>query len=121
MLIRISERIDAGAAMPELLQWHAMILSVPCRFKALESEESRYFEVLRARHIAKTRFRALAQTAMQWIFDVAGFSQSKHKALGRRTHEKELANIYSAHIGEVVFRSVIVQRAEGAGLGSEAR
>ena len=98
-----------------------MILGVPCRFKALPSEENRYFEVLRARHIVKTRFRALAQTAIQWVFDVAGFSQSKDKELGRHINEKELAKIYRDQLGEVVLRSVIVQRGEGAGLGIKAR
>ena len=51
LLLGVATRIRAGAKAGELQQWRRMLLSVPCTFRRLDSEDDKYAEVAKLRQV----------------------------------------------------------------------
>ena len=92
LIVAIDARIDSGAPLAELEKWRKVILNFPFRFKAVEDEDGRYFESHDFRQQASKKHNRLAQTAMQWVFDIAGFKERKIKeSPGKKTPQRDRA------------------------------
>ena len=83
IVFKIAERLDAGAGDSEMKEWKRAVLSTPCTWKRLDTEDERYAEANSLRLDIAGKSRAVVHTPRQMVFNVYGFKLTKEKIMGQ--------------------------------------
>ena len=96
LLLRIAGEIDEGIAEDRLREWKHTLLSASFHFKLLESDDSRYWESVRAREHLVVDCNAMARDAVQRIYELVSFKAKQEKKMGKLSSQ-QIADLYCRH------------------------
>ena len=96
LLLRIGDQIEEGVSEDRLREWRHTLLSASFHFKHLESDDSRYWESVRAREHLVVDCSAMARDAIQRIYELVSFKVKQEKKTGKLSSQ-QIADLYCRH------------------------
>ena len=76
-VLKVADRVRAGAAMGELMSWSNLMLALPVTFHLASTQEKLYFEGISIRENFGTGYDLLFRSAVQRIYELAVYRDSQ--------------------------------------------
>ena len=100
LLFRVMNRLEEGCDEAEAQMWLRTLLSVPCIFKKLDSDDAKYAENNSIRIEIGGTAKLVVFSARQVIYNVWGFKKRKEQSLpaGQEFSASEIAAFYESEV-----------------------
>ena len=100
LILKVAERIEAGADEAELLIWKRCLLSATGRFVRADTYDDQYVFVTSARRRMRDAASAVVHLASQIICDIWLFKARKEAKLNKSLSNAEVAKLYEDNMGD---------------------
>jgi hypothetical protein len=94
LILKVAQRINAGANEAELLEWSRCMLSATGRFMRADTYDEQYFCVTNSRRRMRDAASAIVHLASQVVCDIWLFKARKEAQLNKTLSTTEIAKLY---------------------------
>jgi hypothetical protein len=100
LILKVAQRIEAGADEAELLVWKRCLLSATGRFVRADTYDEQYFFVTNSRRRMRDAAAAIVHLASQVICDIWLFKARKEAQLNKSLSNPEIAKLYEDNMSD---------------------
>jgi hypothetical protein len=100
LILKVAQRINAGADEAELLAWKRCLLSATGRFVRADTYDEQYFFVTNSRRRMRDAASAIVHLASQVVCDIWLFKARKEAQLGKTISNAEIAKLYEENMND---------------------
>jgi hypothetical protein len=100
LILKVAQRIEAGADDAELLVWRRCLLSATGRFVRADTFDEQYFWVTNSRRRMRDAAAAIVHLASQVICDIWLFKARKEALLNKTLSNAEISKLYEDHMSD---------------------
>jgi hypothetical protein len=100
LILKVAQRITAGADEEELLVWKRCMLSATGRFVRADTYDEQYFFVTNSRRRMRDAAAAIVHLASQVVCDIWLFKARKEAQLGKTLSNTDIAKLYDDNMSD---------------------
>jgi hypothetical protein len=100
LILKVAQRMEAGADEAELLVWKRCLLSATGRFVRADTYDEQYFFVTNSRRRMRDAAAAIVHLASQVVCDIWLFKARKEAQLNKTLSNAEIAKLYEDNMSD---------------------